>query len=311
MQQIVLLLLAEGDATRVRNPMEQAPWVDREYALAAAEGADARAACWAAVTRGAPDAAFGRRVWKTHCPFDLFPCGGGFSRGRVIVVVRNPKDAAVSMHRHYLQLREFAYTGPWEHFFRMFMAGDVGHGSWFDHVLSYDAARAALGARLLWVTFENLKDDLPRELARIAAFLGTRADGATLAAVAAASSFESMRADHLRRLEDQQLLQCARGHFRSGRNGGWADVFTVAQSIEVDVAFARRFAGRAALLAEQRHVFYTPLFLEGPLAGPAAPRVAFEPEGRRARARSGALAALAALAACALLFRSAASRSAK
>ena len=118
MQQIVLMLLAEGDATRVRNPMEQAPWVDREYALAAAEGADARAACWAAVTRGAPDAAFGRRVWKTHCPFDLFPCGGGFSRGRVIVVVRNPKDAAVSMHRHYLQLREFAYTGPWDHFFR-------------------------------------------------------------------------------------------------------------------------------------------------------------------------------------------------
>ena len=190
----------------------------------------------------------------------------------------------------------------------MFMDGDVGHGSWFDHVLSYDAARAALGARLLWVTFENLKDDLPRELRRVARFLGVEADGATLAAVAAASSFESMRADHLRRLEAQQLLQCARGHFRSGRNGGWADTFTVAQSIEVDREFARRFAGRAELLAEQRHVFYTPLFLEGPLAGPAAPRVAFEPERPRARARSGAAAALAALALCALLFQGAAFR---
>ena len=47
-------------------------------------------------------------------------------------------------------------------------------------------------------------------------------------------------------LEAQQLLQCARGHFRSGRNGGWAATFTVAQSIEVDREFARRFAGRAA-----------------------------------------------------------------
>ena len=107
MQQIVLLLLAKGDASKVHDPMVQSPWVDREFSIAHTSGdAAKKAAAWD-MLNAEPDPAFGRRVFKTHAPWQLHPCGGDFSKGKFICITRNPKDAALSMHKHYLGLPPF------------------------------------------------------------------------------------------------------------------------------------------------------------------------------------------------------------
>merc|ERR1711903_370140 len=98
---MVLLLLAKGDASKVTDPVEQSPWVDREFSIATrqAKGDAAKIdAAFDKLVRGDGDAGFGgRRTFKT-----LVPCALRFSKGKIIVVTRNPKDACASMYKHYL-----------------------------------------------------------------------------------------------------------------------------------------------------------------------------------------------------------------
>ena len=48
---------------------------------------------------------------------------------------------------------------------------------------------------VLWLFFEDLAEDLPRSVARIAAWLGVACDAALLARVCALSSFDFMSAE--------------------------------------------------------------------------------------------------------------------
>ena len=278
----------------------------------AAEGADARGG-----VLGRGDARRAGRGVRPARVEDALPVRPVPVRRRLLARARDrrraqPEDAAVSMHRHHLQLREFAYTGPWEHFFHV-------HGRRRRPRLVVRpralARRRARGAwrRLLWVTFENLEDDLPRELARIAAFLGTRADGATLAAVAAASSFESMRGP-LRRLEDQQLLQCARGHFRRGATAA-GPTSSPSRSRSRSTSRSRAASPAAPRCSPSSATSSTrPSSSRALVAGPAGAlgiRASSPRKAARSRASARALAALAAAqAACAPPSGSAASRAA-
>lgn len=247
MQQMVLLLLAGGDADAVGDPMEAAPWVDREFSIATRKARGDEAAVDAAFSAlvhadGAPNFG-GRRCFKTHAPYALFPCGGDFRRGKVIVVTRNPKDACASMYKHYLGLPHFRYTGPWAHFFGLFLDGDVGQGSWFDHVLGWRAAAEPLGDRLLFLSFEDMKADVEASVRRIAAFVDVPLDDALLAKVTAASSFDAMKGQHARRVSTGEQRMGSKTHFRSGTSGGWRSNFTVEQSDALDARFRDRMEG--------------------------------------------------------------------
>lgn len=247
MQQMVLLLLAKGDASKVTDPMEQSPWVDREFSIATrqAKGDAAKIdAAFDKLVRGDGDAGFGgRRTFKTHAPYALLPCAGRFSKGKIIVVTRNPKDACASMYKHYLGLPAFKYTGPWDHFVGLFLDGNVGQGSWFDHVLGWRTAKDDIGDRLLFLSFEDMKADVETSVKRIAAFIDVDVDDELLAKVVAASSFDSMKKDHERRKSTGVQRMGSATHFRSGASGGWRANFTVAQSDALDAQFEARMAG--------------------------------------------------------------------
>lgn len=245
MQQIVLLLLAKGDASKVHDPMVQSPWVDREFSIAHTSGdAAKKAAAWD-MLNAEPDPAFGRRVFKTHAPWQLHPCGGDFSKGKFICITRNPKDAALSMHKHYLGLPPFRYTGPWSHFYQLFMEGNIGQGSWFDHVLSWRTALHDLGPeRVFFITFEEMKKDPIPCFRKLVDFLGIEGiDDEILAKVAGGSSFDSMKAAHEKREVEGARKMGSANHFRSGKSGGWRDVFTVTQSDQVEEMLMEKMEG--------------------------------------------------------------------
>ena len=245
MQQIVLLLLANGDAEKVHDPMVQSPWVDREFSIAATSGDPAKKQqMWDEMLNGPADPAFGRRVFKTHATWELNPCGGKFSKGKFIVITRNPKDAALSMHKHYLGLPPFKYSGPWEHFYEIYMQGKVGHGSWFDHVLGWRECRKELGdERVFWITFEEMKADPVPSVRKLADFLGLTVTDEVLQLVALGSSFDSMKAQHEKREKEGSRKMGSANHFRSGKSGGWRDVFTVSQSEALDAELCEKMAG--------------------------------------------------------------------
>ena len=74
---------------------------------------------------------------------------------KIVVVSRNPKDAAVSMLHHTRNIPGFCFVGGWEQFAPLFLAGRVESGSiWEWHLGWWEAAaahpesvlRCALGA---------------------------------------------------------------------------------------------------------------------------------------------------------------------
>lgn len=247
-QQIILLLLANGDAAAVTDPMEQAPWVDREHSIATRQSRGDAAKAGRALeglTGATGEACFGgRRCFKTHGTWGLFPCAKGFSRGKIVVMVRNPKDACASMYKHYLGLPAFKYTGSWAHFFGLFVEGNVGHGCYFNHVLGWRAAAEELGRdRVLWITFEDMKKDVKGGVRQIADFIGVQITDELVEKVARAASFDSMKDAHSERVKTGLQRMGSTQHFRSGKAGGWRSAFTVQQSDELDALFAVRMAG--------------------------------------------------------------------
>jgi hypothetical protein len=91
---------------------------------------------------------------------------------RIIYIVRDPRDVAVSFYHHNVKAGNISDDYPMEDFTARFIAAefDPRWGSWSDHVVSWLTLRRARPGFIL-LRYEDVKSDPARELARLAAFL--------------------------------------------------------------------------------------------------------------------------------------------
>jgi Sulfotransferase domain len=91
---------------------------------------------------------------------------------RVICIVRDPRDVAVSFYHHNVKARNIADTYPMDDFIPRFIRAefDPWWGSWADNVTSWIKMREGRDTFLL-LRYEDMKEDSPRELVKIARFL--------------------------------------------------------------------------------------------------------------------------------------------
>lgn len=105
------------------------------------------------------------RILKSHeCFQPHYP--------RVIYIVRDPRDVAVSFYHHNVKAGNIPEGYPVEEFTARFIAAefDPRWGSWSDHVVSWLTLRRDRPGFIL-LRYEDMKTDPARELARLAAFL--------------------------------------------------------------------------------------------------------------------------------------------
>jgi hypothetical protein len=105
------------------------------------------------------------RVLKSHeCFQPLYP--------RVIYIVRDPRDVAVSFYHHNVKAGNIPDNYSMEAFILRFIAAefDTKWGSWSDNVSSWLALRQGRPTFLL-LRYEDMKQDPVRELERISVFL--------------------------------------------------------------------------------------------------------------------------------------------
>lgn len=180
------------------------------------------------------------RIFKSHMPYQMAP--GGDPRNsacKYIYIARNPKDVAVS-YFHFESGKNWSgnYTGPWEHWLKIFLEGEVQRGDWFDHVLSWWKHRDA--DNILFLKYEDLKSGFDRELGRISDFLGYKLTDRIVDKIKHKTSFDHMKNDSFSNLQEISQLE---GFYRKGRIGSWKDQFTVAQSEYFDEVCAERLEG--------------------------------------------------------------------
>ncbi|KAG0418452.1 hypothetical protein HPB47_004800 [Ixodes persulcatus] len=107
---------------------------------------------------------------KTHMLYDEDRVS---KRAKYIYVARNPYDCCVSFYNHYKLFPLYQFEdGTFEQFFEQFMRGEVEFGDYFDHLLSWYPHRDE--PNVLFMTYEDLKQDTRFWVQKLADFLGSR-----------------------------------------------------------------------------------------------------------------------------------------
>lgn len=231
MQQIVLTLLAGGDGSKVKDPMAMSPWGEMQCCVG-------RKTVDEFIEFESPSdtqvISPTRRVIKTHAPYQLAPWSGGVEAlgngARVIVVTRNPKDTAVSLYHHTKDGKGFGYEGDWKHFLaELFMPGLVESGCYWEWTASWWKVHQDHPDKIMWISYEEMKYDLPGSIEKIAKFCGIETTPEIIAAVTEASSFGTMKKSAAE-VDAKKIAagqQVKKNHIRQGASGAWTRTFTV------------------------------------------------------------------------------------
>jgi hypothetical protein len=157
------------------------------------------------------------RFLKSHQYFDpRYP--------RVIYVVRDPRDVALSQFHFHRKRRLIDDCYPIETFVTRFIAGKTNnYGSWGENVASWLSTRHGRPGFLL-LRYEDMLEDAVRELMKVAAFLDLPADPERIKRAVDRSS-----ASEMRRMEKEQALLWSSTSqtrqdvpfVRSAQSGGW------------------------------------------------------------------------------------------
>lgn len=139
------------------------------------------------------------RLLKSHEPFD--------SRyDRVIYIVRDPRDVAVSYYHYLIKIRRIGENYPIERYVSSFISGELGgYGAWGGNVGSWLGARQGSEGFLL-LRYEDLLVRPVEELRKVAYFLSIEDDEDRLL-----RAIELSSADRMRRMEQAQGWQPERG----------------------------------------------------------------------------------------------------
>ncbi|KAJ7313880.1 hypothetical protein JRQ81_005653 [Phrynocephalus forsythii] len=181
------------------------------------------------------------RVIKTHLPFQLVPKSFWENNCKVIYVARNAKDNVVS----YFFFDQMNLTQPdpgsWDEYIKKFMDGKVAWGSWYDHVQRFWDEKQ--NHRILYVFYEDMKEDLTREVRRLMDFLEVDLPEEVVQKIVHNASFQVMKENPMTNYTSipKTIFDHSKGSFmRKGEVGDWKNYFTVAQREMFDADYQKK-----------------------------------------------------------------------
>ncbi|XP_053720729.1 sulfotransferase 1C2 [Synchiropus splendidus] len=171
------------------------------------------------------------RVIKTHLPFQLVPLGFWENKCKAIYVARNAKDNLVSYYHFDCMNLTQPEPGPWEGYVQKFMRGDLGWGSWYDHVKGFWEEREK--KNILYLFYEDMKENPRREVERIMRYLDLSLSDEVINRIVELTSFKKMKENPMANyscIPENVFDQSISPFMRKGEVGDWTNHFTPEQS---------------------------------------------------------------------------------
>ncbi|XP_023819616.1 sulfotransferase family cytosolic 2B member 1 isoform X2 [Oryzias latipes] len=214
MQEILPLVLSGGDLTPIQSTVnwDRVPWLE-ETRLA-----------------NVVDKMTSPRAMVSHFPYNLMPSSFHSSKAKVIYVMRNPKDVAVSSFYFHQMASFLEDPGTFDEFLDKFLEGRGFFGKWTDHVSSWKLAK--LGERILFLTYEEMVQDLGAAIRRISDFLCLDLSEDIIQKIAEHCTFKSMKANTMSNfsLVPKKYMDSDKSPFlRKGVAGDWKNHFNSEQ----------------------------------------------------------------------------------
>nr|XP_034308871.1 sulfotransferase family cytosolic 1B member 1 isoform X3 [Crassostrea gigas] len=181
------------------------------------------------------------RVFNTHMPYRWLP-REHFKAGRKVVnVIRNPKDVAVSWYCHWHSSNELGCGSiSWSEFFEEVVMGQYKNafGGYFNFQRElYHAIKSNEGYSLCTLYYENLKKDPVSEILKLANYLGVPCTTSLATAIAEKCSFQNLKqaSDEMKDHGEEMKVMKEMGRdppkfYRKGEVGDWKNWYTVSQN---------------------------------------------------------------------------------
>jgi hypothetical protein len=174
------------------------------------------------------------RILKSHEVFDP-------RYKRVIYIVRDPRDCAVSNFHWEMKQRSFSDQLPIKDFLPNWIEGKIWDrlGNWGDHVTSWLSTRSGHEGFLM-LRYEDMIEDPARELMKVSKLLGIEQSIERCKRAAELSSF-----DRMRKLEEKQGDKWVQTRFtrqdkpfvRQATKGGWREVLPPECVAQIEAAW--------------------------------------------------------------------------
>ncbi|XP_070768589.1 sulfotransferase family 2, cytosolic sulfotransferase 3 [Enoplosus armatus] len=211
LQEILPLVLKGGDLTPIQTipNWDRVPWLEeKRLALVVDQLASPRGLV-------------------SHFPYHLMPPSFHTSKAKVIYVMRNPKDVVVSSYYFHQMAGFLPDPGTFDEFMDRFLEGKVMFGKWTEHVKSW--RHTELGDRIMYITYEEMLQDLPAALRCMSDFLGRHLSEETIQKIAEHCSFKSMKANNMSNfslVSKVHMDSDKSPFFRKGTAGDWKNHFS-------------------------------------------------------------------------------------
>lgn len=128
------------------------------------------------------------RTIKSHLPFAMLPRELWTAYPKIIYVCRDPRDVCVSYYYHCIKLE--GYTGSFDEFVQIFVGDMITYSPFWSHVLEFWRRRHQ--SNILFIRYEDMKEDLPAMVRKVAKFLGKAVTEEEVEKLADHCSFGSM-----------------------------------------------------------------------------------------------------------------------
>ncbi|XP_069131308.1 sulfotransferase 4A1-like isoform X1 [Argopecten irradians] len=178
------------------------------------------------------------RTFGAHMRFRFYPEQMKLGKGKVVTMIRNPKDVVVSLYHMLEEMEDIGFRGTFERLVNIFVSEECmfGNGSWFSWIKDTEDWQSP---NLLRLSYEDFLQNTYANVVKLAKFLEVDHDEEFLWSVTENIQFDKLKASHNRKTppsdrwkhitEDGRLPI-----YRKGRIGEWKNMFTVAQSEEFD-----------------------------------------------------------------------------